>query len=113
MSGSSYYQLMMSLYRLDACIRLPNAKGAVVRIAEQLVVPAGNLELLQQADAMFDAVYSHLVREALDALLCIEASAAVEKESKEMVVHMRGGGKDTWPMALTNDVDLGSLLSAD
>ncbi len=98
---------------LDSAVRLTKAPGAAVRTAEQPVAIAGDVELLQQADTMFNAVYSHLVREALDASLCIEASAAVETESKEMVVHVRGGGEDTWPMALTNDVDLGSLLSAE
>ena len=98
---------------LDSSVRLTTAPGAAVRCAEQPVATAGDAELLQQADTAFNAVYSHLVREALDASLCMEASAAVETESKEMVVHVRGGGEDTWPLALTNDVDLGSLLSAE
>ena len=97
---------------MESSVRLTTAPGAAVSSAEHPDGFAGNVELLQQADTMFNAVYSHLVREALDASLCIEASAAVETESKEMVVHVRGGGEDTWPMALTNDVDLGSLLSA-
>lgn len=70
------------------------------------------MRFLQQADTQFNAVYEHLVREALDASLCLEASAAVDRESKEMVVHVRGGSKDAWPLALTNDVDLASLLTS-
>ena len=60
-------------------------------------------------DKYFNAVYEHLVREALDVSLCLDASAGTDKESKEMVVHVRSMSEDTWPLALTNDVDLASL----
>ena len=73
---------------------------------------AGDIRLLQEADRGFNAVYEHVIREALDASLCLEASAAVDKDSKEMVVHVRGVSEDTWPLALTNDVDLAFLLTS-
>ena len=73
---------------------------------------AGDIGLLQEADRGFNAVYEHLIREALDASLCLGASAAVDKNSKEMVVLVRGVSEDTWPLALTNDVDLASLLTS-
>ena len=75
-------------------------------------VHAGDLGLLQRADREFNAVYEHLIREALDASLCVEASAATDKESKEMVVHVKSGSEDAWPLALTNEIDLASLLTS-
>ena len=75
------------------------------------LVHAGDMGSLQRADTEFNAVYEHLIREALDASLCVEASAATDKESKEMVVHVKSGSEDAWPLALTNEVDLASLLA--
>lgn len=72
--------------------------------------PAGDVGLLQDVDRHFNKVYEHLVREALDASLCLEASAAVDKTTKEMVVLVKGGSEEAWPLALTNDFDLACLL---
>ncbi len=47
----------------------------------------------------------------MDVSLCLDASAATDKDSKEMVFHVRSMSEDAWPLALTNDVDLASLAA--
>ncbi len=75
------------------------------------VVRAGTEEEVAQMDGRFEAVYEHLVREALDVSVCLEGSAALEGPSKDMVVRLRGGSEDTWPISLTNDLDLATLFA--
>ncbi len=64
-------------------------------------------------DAQFEAVYEHVVREALDVSVCLEGSASLEGASKDMVVRLMGGSEDTWPLSLTNDFDFATLFAAE
>ncbi len=64
------------------------------------------------ADAQFDGVYRHLIRQALDASVCLEGGAAVEGPKQDMVVRLLGGSDESWPLSLTNDFDLASLFAA-
>lgn len=66
---------------------------------------------MSAADAGFDALYQHLIRQALDVSMCLEGGAAVEGPKQEMVVRLMGGSDESWPLSLTNDFDLLSLFA--
>ena len=63
------------------------------------------------ADAQFNGLYQHLIRQALDISICLEGSAAVEGPKQDMVVRLMGGSDESWPLSLTNDFDLLSLFA--
>lgn len=75
------------------------------------ILRAGTEAEVAAADATFEGVYAHLVRQALDVSLCLEGSARVEGPAQDMIVSLAGGGEDAWPLSLTNDVDLASLFA--
>ena len=103
----------MTTRRSGTCVytRMPITSCGEVWLNGVEVVRAGTEEEVAQMDGRFEAVYEHLVREALDVSVCLEGSAALEGPSKDMVVRLRGGSEDTWPISLTNDLDLATLFA--
>ncbi|CAL8467730.1 g7268 [Coccomyxa elongata] len=90
--------------------------GRLLRVAHALsrailMTFSGTEEEVAQMDGQYEAVYEHLVREALDVSVCLEGSATLEGPSKDMVVRLQGGSEDTWPLSLTNDLDLATLFA--
>jgi hypothetical protein len=79
--------------------------------ADGEAVPAGQESQVADVDKYFDAVYEHLIRQALDVLLHLEGSARVEGPKQEMVVRLCGGSDDAWPLSVTNDLDLATLFA--
>ena len=72
---------------------------------------AGTEAEVAAADGVFDGVYQHLIRQALDVSVCLEGGAAVEGPKQDMVVRLMGASDESWPLSLTNDFDLVSLFA--
>lgn len=69
-------------------------------------------ELLTQLDQRFEGAYEHLVREALDAQMCLHSRSFVQGE--HLLMCLSGPAAEEaipFPLAATNDVDMVTLVS--
>ena len=65
-----------------------------------------------QLDQSFEGAYEHLVREALDAQMCLHSRSFVQGE--HLLLCLSGPGADEaipFPLTATNDVDMVTLVS--
>ncbi|KAK9816598.1 hypothetical protein WJX72_002556 [[Myrmecia] bisecta] len=68
---------------------------------------------IEAVDSKFDALYQHIVRDALDVAMCMEARSGVV--DNELFVYVGGIGVDgpeLCPLSLTNDLDLVSVAQS-